>query len=409
MKQLKEKGFCYGALLYAFLIPFPQKMVTVSLIVWTILSFIGFNASNTVRNKRLLLLPLFYFTYFIGFLSYETLSLKFLEHKLSLLVFPLLFFLNFYDQKMRDGIYKAFVWGLVVSAITCFFWALYNSLHFLNGSLGFQAAVEEGKGFMESILYGGNFFFGRHLSVFHQTVYYALYLCSGVAILLFVPRLLAFKIRVVLLSVFTIFVFLISNKAGFIGLSVVFALKFCTWQAGRNKKIIGAAALSVVLMAFMLLNPRVYESAAQIAQGNLVLNPEARYGFSTRLLSWDTAISLIKDAPILGYGYGGSQKALNKRYEINGYTHPLKEQYNAHNLWLQSWLENGLLAIILLFWVFYVLFKESNGSNLFLAFTLLLLINSLFEGLFNRFSGISFIAFLVCFIFSIKKVGGTKS
>ena len=39
-----------------------------------------------------------------------------------------------------------------------------------------------------------------------------------------------------------------------------------------------------------------------------------------------------------------NQAALNKKYQEKGYVFPLKESYNAHNLWLQSWLENGILA-----------------------------------------------------------------
>ena len=104
-----------------------------------------------------------------------------------------------------------------------------------------------------------------------------------------------------------------------------------------------------------------------------------------------------------------SLAVLNEKYKEKGYVFPLKESYNAHNLWLQSWLENGLLAIIVLFGIFFVLFQKSWQSPLFLAFTILLLTNSLFEGLFNRFSGISFFSFLVCFIFSMTKGGFARS
>ena len=405
MNNFKHQGFYYGALLYAFLIPFPQKIINIALMVWVLLSLVSCNKATLSKTKYLWLLPAFYFLYFIGFFTSETMSFKFLEYKLSLLIFPLLFFLCTYDEKQRNGILKIFIWGLLASAITCLAMAFYHSSGIQNGDFLFQPNVIEGRGFMESILYGGNYFFGRHLSVFHQTVYYAMYLCAGISILLFHPKLFPTKLRPGMLGFFLFFIFLISNKASFIALALILILKLYTWNVIRSKKMIGISLFAMMLAAFVFLNPRIKETALNLFEGKMTLNKEARYGFATRILSWDAAISLIKERPAFGYGYGATQAALNKKYQEKGYIFPLKESYNAHNLWLQSWLENGLLAIIILFGIFLVLFQKSWHSPIFLAFVLLLLTNSLFEGMFSRFSGISFFSFLVCFIFSAAKGG----
>ena len=405
LESLKQQGFYYGALLYAFLIPFPQRIINIALMVWVVLSLVSCNKSTLVKAKYLWLLPAFYFLYFIGFLTSETMSFKFLEYKLSLLIFPLLFFLCTYNETQRNRIFKIFIWGLLTSAITLFVIAFYNSFQIRNGVFIFQPNVMEGRGFIESILYGGNYFFGRYLSIFHQTVYYAMYLCAGVAVLLFAPKMFSTKLRTCLLGIFLIFIFLVSNKASFIALALILILKLYTWNVNRSKKAIGVTLFAMMLAAFVFLNPRIKESVFNIVEGKMMLNKEVRYGFATRLLSWDAAISLIKERPVFGYGHTATQAALNKKYQEEGYIFPLKESYNAHNLWLQSWLENGLLAIIILFGIFLVLFQKSWHNPLFLAFVLLLLTNSLFEGMFNRFSGISFFSFLVCFIFSAAKGG----
>lgn len=409
MNNLKQQGFYYGALLYAFLIPFPPKIINIALIVWVVLSVFSYSKSKQFKNNYLWLLPAFYATYFIGFITSETLSFKFLEYKLSLLVFPLLFFLHVYDAKKRRGILKVFVWGLTASVMTCIAIALYNTVTIQHGEFIFQPNVLEGKEFMESILYGGNYFFGRHLSIFHQTVYYAMYLCAGVAVLLFCPGLFSEKLRAALLVVFVIALFLISNKASFIVLSLIFGVKIWTWKVSRNKKVIGFSFFVLLVVAFTFLNPRMKEGALNIVAGQLMIDKEARYGFTTRLLSWDAAISLIKERPFLGYGHVNAQLALNKKYTEKEYLFPLKESYNAHNLWLQSWLENGFLAILILFGIFWALargvFNYSEFGPLILSFVVLLFVNSLFEGLFNRFSGISFFCFLVCFMFSKSKGG----
>jgi len=345
----------------------------------------------------------------MGFFSSESMSFKFMEYKLSLIIFPLLFFLHTYDSNKRNAMLKAMVYGLVASIVVCLCIALKHSILFENGIFVFQANVLEGKEFMESILYGGNYFFGRYLSIFHQTVYYAMYLSAGVAVMLFRPQLFSAKMRTILLGVLLVMIFLVSNKASFIVLVLIVGLKLWKWNVKSSTKAIGVVLFTGALVVLSFLNPRVKESVVNISEGQLMLNKEARYGFGTRLLSWDAAISLIKERPILGYGHADTQDALNKRYEEKGYVFPLKESYNAHNLWLQSWLENGLMAIIILFGIFLILFEKSKNKHLFIAFALILLVNSMFEGLFNRFSGISFFSFLVCFIFSMTKGGFARS
>lgn len=408
MDKLKQQGFYYGALLYAFLIPFPQKVVTIAIGVWVIFSLVGYSSTSLVKNKYLWLLPIFYASYFVGVFTSEQPSFQFMEYKLSLLIFPLLFFLHFYKAAHRKDILKALVWGLGASAVACLVISLYHSIGFSDEGVRFQPNVLEGRGFMESILYGGNYFFGRHLSVFHQTVYYALYLSVGIAVLLFRPNLFSKRLRLAFLVLFLASIFLVSNKASFIALTLVCGFKLWTWKVKSRKKWIGVSLSVMVLLVFALLNPRIKGSMIAITEGKIALNKEARFGFETRLLSWDAALSLIKEKPILGYGHSETQAALNARYRQNGYTTPLKESHNAHNLWLQSWLENGVFAIVLLIAIFYRIFKSSQNAPLFVAFALILLINSMFEGLFNRFSGISFFSFLACFMFSMKKGGSER-
>jgi O-antigen ligase len=130
------------------------------------------------------------------------------------------------------------------------------------------------------------------------------------------------------------------------------------------------------------------------------LNPEARYGLQLRLLSWDAAISLIKDRPLKGYGPGETQKRLNHYYDLHGYTEPLRHSHNAHNQFLQTWLETGLTGLFVLSAIFILLFKSVFGKRerrlLFLGLAFVLLLNAAFESVLNRFSGISFFSYLVC-------------
>jgi len=173
------------------------------------------------------------------------------------------------------------------------------------------------------------------------------------------------------------------------------------------KRITGLILVFGIVSVFALTNPRVKEAVQKVMAGELVVNKNSRYGFTTRILTWDAAWSLIKEKPIGGYGAGETQLNLNEVYQQKEYRHPLKETYNAHNLWLQTWLENGLLGLSLLVAIFILLFqkaiKHKEYQSFFLALLHIILVNTLFESIFNRFSGVSFFCFLVCFILSVSK------
>ncbi|WP_276168603.1 O-antigen ligase family protein [Zobellia alginiliquefaciens] len=407
LEKIKNEGYYYGALLYAFLIPFHQKLATLVLIAWAILSIFSFKKSDTHKNWCWAVLPIFYLLYFIGCFTAETPYFGFLETKLSFLIFPLLFFLHSYTAPQRMNMLKVFIFGLLGAGLLCFIFSCYRSIEIQEGSLYFRANVLGGKGFIEAILYGGNYFFGNYFSIFHQTVYYALYLCSGIAILLFYPKLFSEKSRRCILLIFTLFIFLISNKASFIALGMLFIFRLTIMKISSSKKMIGLIVIFGMMAVFVLMNPRTKEAVKKVTAGELKINKNARYGFTTRILTWDAAWSLIKEKPILGYGAGETQLKLNGVYKEKEYQHPLKETYNAHNLWLQTWLENGILSLLLLVGIFALLFQKSiknkEYQSFFLALVLLVIINTFFESMFNRFSGVSFFSFLVCFILSISR------
>ncbi len=409
MKELKNNGYYYGALLYVFCIPFHQKLATAALILWALLSLFSFDKGALVKNRLLLLLPLMYVLYLMGLFTSEMPSFGFLETKLSFLVFPLIFFLHSYTLVQRKNILKVFVYGVTLSGVLLLIIATYRSVGFEAGTIVFTPNVLEGKGGIESILYGGNYYFGNSFSVFHQTVYYALYVSIAMAIVIFRSDMFAIKARIVPVLFFIILLFFISNKAAIIALGITLLLRSFTLKTSINKKRASFLIIGVVIGVFIWMNPRTRESLRKVADGELAINNNARYGFTTRLLSWDAAITLIKGKPILGYGAGDVQEKLNEIYKQKGYVFPLKEAYNAHNLWLQSWLENGLPGLLTLGFVFFIMFKTGFKDNYFWGFTLtlvtVLFVNSFFESMFHRFSGISFFSFLTCYLLTIPRGG----
>ncbi|MDC6350611.1 O-antigen ligase family protein [Zeaxanthinibacter sp. PT1] len=414
MKRLVDFGintdrlYFSGVLVYVFLIPFEQKWATWAILLWAVLSLSSFQQYKPKMHWGLILLPALYLVYAVGlFLTFNG-ELKYLEHKLSLLIFPVLFYLHRFTKEDYILLMKVFLWGLLVSGICCLLIAVYRSIEIGPGIFRFQPELIEGKSFMESVIYGGNYFFGKHFSVFHQTVYFGLYLTVGTSILLFQKNLFPIKQRVVFILFFALLLFLISNKASLIVLTILLIYRVLIIRTSALYKIIFLGCLALGIYTLSLFNPRVSESVGKVVKNEFTLDKEARYGYATRLLSWDASLDLISENPFFGYGVGNAQAALNQKYIEKEYRFPLRDELNSHNQFFQTWIENGIFGLFLLVAIFLMLFKRAysyTGTDKYLALAIVLIffINALFESILNRFSGISFFAFLSSLIFATRK------
>lgn len=65
-----------------------------------------------------------------------------------------------------------------------------------------------------------------------------------------------------------------------------------------------------------------------------------------RSVIWPEAIALIKEKPITGYGYGRGYESLVANYETIGYTKGIDNRFNAHNQFLESFLQIGILGLL---------------------------------------------------------------
>ncbi len=406
VKAYKEKHlYSWAACVFAFSIPFYQMLSTIVLVLWLFVSLTNLTNSNLSKKRGLLLLPALFLSYLLGFALNADFSVSILERKLSLLVFPLIFCLNSFSTQQIQKIFKWFIIGLFFSSIVCLVKATYNSIHIIQGGFYFRPNVLEGRAFFESIMYGGNYFFGNHLSLFHQTVYYGLFLVSGIAILLYnAAGFQSKRIRFGLIVLFLVLIFLLSNKSTFVA---VWAL-FLIWTLSQFNNLEKKGMLVLAFLAFstiiVFFNPRSRTAIYKITNEKLEINKEGRYGFATRLLSWDAAVTLIKKRPLQGYGASRAQTELNRLYKEKGYIYPLKDKLNSHNLFMQLWIENGVLAALVLIVTFISMavkslkIKYRKLNLLGITLVCILFITALFESMFSRFSGIFFFSFMVCMI-----------
>ena len=394
---LKRPVLAMGSL-FAFTLPIQINLATWAMWFWAA-ALVSTRTFQWNQQAKRIVLPfvLVYSTYVLGSLDDFVNSLPFLGRRLSFLLVAILIASSGFRQREIRVLLKAFIRGVLMAGIICLTVALIRSLHLSGEGLNFRPNVLEGRGFLESIIYGGNYFFGVHFSFLHQTAYFGLYVLAALSHLLFDKDMGINGLKKKWLIGFFIFLLiLISNKGVFLGLGVLL-IGFFAFRLPLKLFLISLVFLAGATYTLISWNPRLNQAVMDFKNKGFELNPKAQYGFYTRLLSWDSALELINEEAVTGYGVSRSQKELNKVYEQKGYVHPAKQQLNAHNLWFQLFLDNGIFGLFAALSVFYVLFRAclsiNRYSQAFFWCVLILFLQTFLESIWNRFSGASFSAF----------------
>tara|TARA_B110000046_G_scaffold173149_1_gene195506 strand:+ start:15137 stop:15538 length:402 start_codon:yes stop_codon:yes gene_type:complete len=121
---------------------------------------------------------------------------------------------------------------------------------------------------------------------------------------------------------------------------------------------------------------------------------------------WVSSVELIKENLFFGIGARGSDNRLYEVFAVKRQWYDKNEKYRAHNQYLQIFLDIGLIGFIpfILFFVYFLRFcyhiKDKKLNMIAVNFILIIGINFLFESMFERYSGISFLIFFYCLFIS---------
>lgn len=74
-------------------------------------------------------------------------------------------------------------------------------------------------------------------------------------------------------------------------------------------------------------------------------------GLTIRLAEWESIWPTVTDNWVLGVGIGDAQEAIGSAYEERGFVVGSRNDFNAHNQYLQTWLSAGLPALLALLFV----------------------------------------------------------
>lgn len=398
-KKWFKKATIVLVFLFAFSLPLHQKWSTFTLLILVVISLVQKTNKTVLWTVPFLLPPLLYLIMAISLLYSEQMEFRYLEQRASLIAFPIIFSIARLTKREMFKILEYFTWGCFLAIFVCYVNAFYNSLSLIDGELVFKPVINEEFSFLYSVVRDGNYFFSSYFSIFHQSTYFATYLNAAIAVILAFSLWKKNKIYFFFLALFPLVIFQLSSKISIVICGLIFIV-YCIYRI-KNIRYRGLFLILFFSITTLLIfiNPRSRIMIETISERGLKIEPEERYGYNLRLMSWNAAISVIYKNPVFGVGIGDTQREINKVYKKKGYTQPLKENLNTHNQFLQTTIECGALGLFMIILMLTLGFKQSKFNRdsgmafLALIYFLIITMNFMFESFLNRYSGISFFSF----------------
>lgn len=370
-------------LLLQIIIP---KLMPIGIIA-TGISIILLATKKEVRffwSQTHLLFGLFYLAYVIGlFFSHNSSeAVHVLESKMPFILFPILFL--FIPKRSVQ-----LVW-IVFPLLGALF------LSFILSCIGSFSCY--------STTHTTSCFISSDFSPTHHPTYMAIYYLVGIVILLYHKQMVPIskKIRVSLIGVFSIGYILCMSLSALLFICILIAVigfRFFYQKIGWLKS---TGIVVVFLGSFSLLISQsegvVYDINRTIQAVQIYLQSPREYvknanrylvGNEERLILWTVATEAVLEHPF-GYGTGSIDLVIGSKLRSYGLNELAGRNFNPHNQYLQTWIETGIIGVVILIALLVSLcsiaWKKKNALLLFLVTSYAF--NMLFESMFQRQSGI---------------------
>lgn len=203
------------------------------------------------------------------------------------------------------------------------------------------------------------------------------------------------KIVLFLLQAFMILFLILHAKKGPIAAFLVsIFLYFIIFYKGLNLKIVIPFFLILTVLFFSI--PSVKNRFSELIKIEKLTNENAN-STNIRVAVYKNVFQLIKNSPIIGYGIGTHDQALQDNYSRNNQDILLEKYYNSHNQYLSFLLIGGpiLLFLFLYFFVNNIKLAILSNNKIFVLLLLFYSIVMLTENILERESGVIFFSFFL--------------
>ncbi len=399
----------------AFLMPlnriFSSYLIGLLIINWLLEARFISRAKSIVRSHRRIDTFLFsglFIVYLIGMLYTDNQQEGWfsVQVKLSLIVFPILFAtsdVSYWTIRRVRLPLIAFVAGSFLSSLICLGMALqgYNSTG------------------------NSDLFYYINLSYFHHPGYMAMYISFATAILisyliqnkgLWKNRWRLIILNLLLILYFSIFVVLLSSKAGIITLVLIFFLSVSfivfvqrKYKQGLLLMVLISITLATILNVFPYSANR-FNIAGNVMEQSDLIDESTTEGTVERILIWRYSIDLMNDNFFFGVGTGDVTDALVNLYQERDFIDASEKKLNAHNQYIQTFLALGLVGfiVLLLSLLLPAIFSVVRRQFIYFCFLVIVGFNFLIESMLLRQAGVVFYAFFNAFLFAVFYLPGNK-
>jgi O-antigen ligase len=335
--------------------------------------------------KEGFLLPLFFLLHVIGLLYSSNLHYGFsdIERKLSLLVLPLVLLARPLSISQRDFLIVFFT----------FFAIVLSTIGLARGLYHYDVIANE----------RGPEHLVTNFADIHR-VYFSMYLLFCYLALFYIHRayllgsskfgwLTWFGAALLIL-----FLFIMASRMMLILLILSSVMMLVYFMVVKNKQYVKALGFCLVGLAVLVL---VYTQVSHVRtfMGQLTQKLDAGQtedvnSVNIRVVKYKCAIQGIEANWFWGVGTGDIQDTLNALYLKNGFHKGYEVNMDAHNQYLQTWLAQGLVGLVLLLaFLFFNLKKGIKERNYLLLFVLCIFtICNLSESLLTTQKGVVFLA-----------------
>jgi len=370
-----------------------KSHISYGILLWLILWILEgdfknkFQKKHTFETKLLFFLLIsFYLLHIVGLIYTQNLKQGFseIEKKVTIFLFPILLFAsNELYRKKFNYILISFISGNLLASLICLGIAFYKYF-FLNINQTVYDTL--------STKYG--VFIYTQLSYFLHPSYFSMYLILCIVMLFyFISKNPNLKIKIllfILLFIFVGMVALLSSRANYFSLiiTVIFSGFIYKILKKTYAKFIFVSGIILIISFFLINGPRNIDKS--VIKQKMFSN--------IRGIIWEDSFEIIKENFLFGIGTGDAADELDKKLE-EGNVQPWYRGLNAHNQYIETFIELGFLGISVLVSIFGIAIINSikQKNYLLLLFLINLGINMLFEAMFITSAGVLFFAFFVGF------------
>jgi O-antigen ligase len=392
----------FGIIWILFFSVFYQKLAPVGFALILISLFFKRNVfikqefKETNFKSPLLWFIFYYLLLLVGMLWSENTAfgLSKLENKLTFLLFPILYLLS--NRKLGNSDWKKiFIFSLVFTLVIYELTAFVKTL-FLHTELP------------------ANYFMESRFTVFMHRSYFSCYLVIGTIFLIENIRKQFNFWSLLLIVFFAIGTYQTGSKAGFLSLLIIIIAYAIIFILKKAKKyfIISFSFMLITCSAFLFTNnvikSRFETTWSALNNFKVTENPSIESN-TARIIMWNTSWNVWQEQFIFGTGTGDYDDALTKKNIDLGNTGVAKERLNAHNQFLNTGVQLGLIGFLILAMIFisaWLYQPFCTWRNLIL---IVFFINFLVESFLETQAGIVLFCVLLTLFFTPKMESNTSN